>query len=336
MKIIDMGIFRLLLGLVVANVLLKVPFCGAILVMRYFRNFWCASLCRHDASHATNCYRFAFSLGWIYVGHSSVLIRECIGRLNAIRCYVGLESALNRPSIGVWSADIYQIHNWSKTDKPSVIGGLTKTDTSQNAPRQKRHPIFQTCLKNPPPPQLVCLDINRHQTDKNESIFIINRSLPEFDDFCRFEVGFVSVYPVWLGYKCCSVQTAMFYGETLVLLLIRYIPNCKYAARKQWRLMLKKGARKYYIYGELTKWVFVVSYFCRMKQNISSHKLSYIFCQELDEGFASPMQRCHLISSAKFAAPWAHHHEFSVSGRLISQVISQELLNTWHSIKGWE
>ena len=112
-----------------------------------------------------------------------------------------------------------------------------------------------------PPPNVSAWYKHRHQTDKTESILIINRSLPEFDNFCRFEVGFVSVYLVWLGYKCCSVQTAMFYGETLVLLLLRYLPNFKHAARKQWRLMLKKGARKYYILGELTKWVFVVSYF---------------------------------------------------------------------------
>ena len=31
------------------------------------------------------------------VGQSLVLIRECVGRLHAIRCYVGLDSVLDRP-----------------------------------------------------------------------------------------------------------------------------------------------------------------------------------------------------------------------------------------------
>ena len=56
-------------------------------------------------------------------GHSSVSIRECVGRLHAIRCYVGLDSVLNRSWIGVRLADICPMHNRSKTDKPFTIGG---------------------------------------------------------------------------------------------------------------------------------------------------------------------------------------------------------------------
>ena len=168
-----------------------------------FRNFWCAFICRYDA---TNGYRFTFGLGSRYVGHSSVLIRECVGRHHVIRCYVGLDSVLNRPWIGVRSADICPIHNRSKTDKPSTIGGRIKTDTSPNAPdktdttptynRQTTNNMFERSL----PDKFVCPNINWHQTDKTESIPTVNRSLPEFEDFCRFEVGFVSVWPVWLGY----------------------------------------------------------------------------------------------------------------------------------------
>ena len=81
----------------------------------FFRDFLCAFLCRYDA---TNGYRFTFGFGLRYVGHSSVLIRDCVGRFHAYRCYVGLDSVLNRPWIGVRSADICPIHNLSKTDKP--------------------------------------------------------------------------------------------------------------------------------------------------------------------------------------------------------------------------
>ena len=116
--------------------LLKVSFYGATKVKRYFPEFLCAFICRYDA---TNGYRFTFDLGSIYVGHSSVLIRKCVGRLHAIRFYIGLHSVLNRPWIGVRSADICPIHNRSKTDKPSTIGGRIKTDTSPNAHRQNRH-----------------------------------------------------------------------------------------------------------------------------------------------------------------------------------------------------
>ena len=113
--------------------LLKVPFYGATLVKRYFPDF-CVWF--YDAISG---YRFTFGLGSRYVGHSLVLIRKCVGRLHAIWCYVGLDSVLNRPWIGVRSADICPIHNRSKTDKPSTTGGLIKTDTSPNAPRQNRH-----------------------------------------------------------------------------------------------------------------------------------------------------------------------------------------------------
>ena len=172
---------------------------------KYFPDFLCAFICRYDA---TNGYRFTFGLGSRYVGHSSVLIRECVGRLHAIRCYVGLHSVLNRPWIDVRSADICPIHNRSKTDKPSTIGGRTlpdKTDTTPTYNRQTTDNLSGSDLSNmferSLPDKFVCPNINRHQTDITESIPTVNRSLPEFDDFCRFDVGFVSVWPVWLGYK---------------------------------------------------------------------------------------------------------------------------------------
>ena len=84
------------------------------------------------------------------------------GSLDAIRCYVGLDSVLNRPWI-VRSVDICPIHNRSKTDKPSTIGGRIETETLPSAPPKKPTPhrhrtdrqptvcrgeIFQTCLKD--------------------------------------------------------------------------------------------------------------------------------------------------------------------------------------------
>ena len=193
---IDIGILMLLFGLVVAN-FKKCHFMAPLRWRDIFRNFCCAFICRYDA---TNGYRFTFGLSSRYVGHLSVLIRECVDRLHAIRCYVGLDSVLNRPWIGVRSADICPIHNRSKTNKPSTIGGRIKTDTSPNAPRQNRQTTddlsgrdLSNMFERSIPDKCVCPNINRHQTDKTESIPTVNRSLPEFEDFCRFEVGFVGV-----------------------------------------------------------------------------------------------------------------------------------------------
>ena len=100
--------------------LLTVPFYCATLMKRYFPGFLCAFICRYDA---TNGYRFTFSLGSRYVGHSSVLFRECVGRIHAIRCYVGLGSVFNRPWIGVRTADKFVCPNKTRhqTDKTESI-----------------------------------------------------------------------------------------------------------------------------------------------------------------------------------------------------------------------
>ena len=152
---------------------------GTTLMTRYFPDFVCL-FCRYDA---TNGYWFTFSWGSRYVGNSSVLLKECVGRLHIIQCYVGLDSALNRPWISVRSADICPMHNQPKTDKPSTTGGRIKTDTSPNAPRQNRQladiqptdnrqfvrrdlsNMFERCIPN----KCVCPNTNRHQTDKTES-----------------------------------------------------------------------------------------------------------------------------------------------------------------------
>ena len=96
--------------------LLKVPFYGATLVKRYFPEFLCAFICRY---YATNGYRFTFGLGSRYVGHSSVLVRECVGRLHAILCYVGLDSVLDRCQVDRHMPDTLPIQDDCKTRRES-------------------------------------------------------------------------------------------------------------------------------------------------------------------------------------------------------------------------
>ena len=80
------------------------------------------------------------------IGLHSVWVRDMsgtrrfwIGNVSADSTQFGVMSDLIRSWIGVRSADIWRIHNQSKTDKPSTIGGWIKTDTSPNAPPQNWH-----------------------------------------------------------------------------------------------------------------------------------------------------------------------------------------------------
>ena len=127
-------------------------------------------------------------------------------------CYVRLDSVLNQPWIN-WATCAQYMTDLRPTDHlPSVVELrptrprtlLDKTDTTPTYNRQTTDNLSGRDLSNmferSLPDKFVCLNINRHQTNKTKSIPIINQAFPEFDDFCRFEVGFVSVWPVWLGY----------------------------------------------------------------------------------------------------------------------------------------
>ena len=74
---------------------------------------------------------------------------------------------------------------------------IDKTDTTPTYNRQTTDNLSGRDLANmferSLPDKFVCPNINRHQTDKTESIPTINRSLPEFEFFCRFEVGLAGV-----------------------------------------------------------------------------------------------------------------------------------------------
>ena len=189
MKIIDMGILTLLFAWFSCGKLLKVTFYGVALVKRYFPDFLCAFICRYDT---TNGYRFTFSLGSRYVGHSSVLIRECVGRLHAIcvlsdliRSWIGLESVWGRPTYARYITDLRPTNHLPSMAElwPTRPRTLTdKTDTTPTYNRQKTDNLSGRDLSNmferSLPDKFVCPNINRHQTDKTDSIPTVNRSLP--------------------------------------------------------------------------------------------------------------------------------------------------------------
>ena len=120
-----------------------------------------------------------------------------------IRSWIGLESVSGRPTYARYTTDLRPTNHLPsvaelRPTRPRTLPDTTPTynrQTTDNLSGRDLSNMFERSL----PDKFVCPNINRHQTDKTESIPTVNRSLPEFDDFCRFEVGFVSVWPVWLG-----------------------------------------------------------------------------------------------------------------------------------------
>ena len=121
---------------------------------------------------------------------------------------VDLESVSGRPTYARYITDLRPTDHLPSVAEMRPTGPRTlpdKTDTTPTYNRQTTDNLSRRGLSNIferiLPYKFVCPHINQHQTDKTESIPIVNRSLPDFHDLCRFEVGFVSVWPVWLGYQ---------------------------------------------------------------------------------------------------------------------------------------
>ena len=122
-----------------------------------------------------------------------------------IRSWIGLESVSGRPTYARYITDLRLTNHLPsvaelRPTRPRTLPDKTPTynrQTTDNLSGRDLSNMFERSL----PDKFVCPNINRHQTDKTESIPTVNRSLPEFQDFCQFEVGFVSVWPVWLGYE---------------------------------------------------------------------------------------------------------------------------------------
>ena len=125
---------------------------------------------------------------------------------NLIRSWIGLESVSGRPTYARYITDLRPTNHLPSVAELRPTRHRTLPDKTNTTPTYNRQTtdnmsgrdlnMFERSL----PDKFVCPNINRHQTDKTESIPTVDRSLPEFDDYCRFEVGFVSVWPVWLGY----------------------------------------------------------------------------------------------------------------------------------------
>ena len=124
-----------------------------------------------------------------------------------IRSWICLESVSGRPTYARYITDLRPTNHLPSVAELRLTRPRTlpdKTDTTPTYNRQTTDNLSGRDLSNmferSLPDKFVCPNINRHQTDKTESISTVNRSLPECDNFCWFEVGFVSVWPVWLGY----------------------------------------------------------------------------------------------------------------------------------------
>ena len=193
--------------------LLKVSFYGATKVKRYFPEFFCVLL------YVGMTPQTVIGLHSVWVRDMSGIRRFWFGNVSAnsmqfgvmgdlIRSWIGLESVSGRPTYVRYITDLRPTNHLPsvaelRPTRPRTLPG--KTDTTPTYNRQKTDNLSGRELSNmferSLPDKFVCPNIKRHQTDKTESIPTVNRSLPEFDAFCRFEVGFVSVWSVWLGYN---------------------------------------------------------------------------------------------------------------------------------------
>ena len=171
----------------------------------------------------TNLYRFTFGLGSRYVGHSSVWFENVSAdstpfgvMSDLIRSWIGIESVSGPPTYAWYITDLRPTNHLPSVAELGPTRPRTlpdKTDTTPTYNRQTTDNLSGRDLSNmferTLPDKFVCPNINRHQTDKTESIPTVNRSLPECDDFCWFEVGFLSVWLVWLGYEGCRPYHAL-------------------------------------------------------------------------------------------------------------------------------
>ena len=131
------------------------------------------------------------------------------------RTLIGLESVSGRPTYARYTTDLRPTNHLPSVAELRPTRPRTLPDKTDSTPTYNRQTTdnlsgrnLSNMFERSLPDKFVCPNINRHQTDKTESIPTVNRSLPEFDDFCRFEVGFVSVWPVWLGYQKPTVPLA--------------------------------------------------------------------------------------------------------------------------------
>ena len=157
-----------------------------------FRNFFCAFTCRYDA---TNGYRFTFGLFEIcraLVGFDSGMCRPTPRNSVFCRTWFGLGSVSGRPTYGRYKTDqrptnYLQSEAELRPTRPRTLPD--KTDTTPTYNRQTTDNLSGRDLSNmferSLPDKFVCPNINRHQTDKTESIPTVNGCLPEFDNFGR-------------------------------------------------------------------------------------------------------------------------------------------------------
>ena len=117
-----------------------------------------------------------------------------------IRSWIGLESVSGRPTYARYITDLRPTNHLPsvaelRPTRPRTLPD--KTDTTPTYNRQTTDNLSGRDLSNmferSLPDKFVCPNINRHQTDKTESIPTVNRYLPEFEDFvslrlvsCRF------------------------------------------------------------------------------------------------------------------------------------------------------
>ena len=174
--------------------------------------FLCAFICRYDATKVIGLHlvwvRDMSGIRLFWFWNVSADSTQFSVMSDLIRSWIGLESVSGQPTNAPYITHLRPTNHLPSVAelRPTCPRTLpNKTDITPTYYRQTTNNLSGRDLSNTfersLPDKFVYLNINRHQTNKTESILTVNRSLPKSYDFYRFEVGFVSVWPVWLGHK---------------------------------------------------------------------------------------------------------------------------------------
>ena len=147
------------------------------------------------------CIRFGFGMCRARVGLDSGMCRPTPRSSVLCRTWFGLASVSGRPTSARYITDLRPTNHVPSVAELSPTCPRMLPDKTDSTPTHNRQPTdnlsgrdLSNMFERSLPDKFDCPNTYRSQTDKTDPRPTANRSLPEFNDFGRFEVGFVSVW----------------------------------------------------------------------------------------------------------------------------------------------
>ena len=161
------------------------------------------------------CIRFGFGVCRARVGLDSGMCRPTPRSSVLCRTWFGLASVSGRPTSARYITDLRPTNHVPSVAELSPTCPRMLPDKTDSTPTHNRQPTdnlsgrdLSNMFERSLPDKFDCPNTYRSQTDKTDPRPTANRSLPEFNDFGRFEVGFVSVWQCDWGITM-DMQTAL-------------------------------------------------------------------------------------------------------------------------------